>query len=81
MVGWFLGWPVVFFACLPLVTPGDTLEAWLFGAGSVLWVVSCYGTYGALFALAEARWPAAATVRKTLSVVGMMLSIFQVFRQ
>jgi hypothetical protein len=42
-VGWFFGWPIVFFACLPLVTPGNELEAWLFGAGSVLGRVRRWG--------------------------------------
>jgi len=55
-MGWFFGWPVVFFACLPLVTPGDTLEACLLGAGGLLWFFSCYGVCGMLLRMIETRW-------------------------
>jgi hypothetical protein len=77
VVGWFFGWPVVFFACLPLVTPGNEPEAWLLGAGSLLWFLSCYGMCGLLFAMAEARWPAAARIRKILGFVFDIMRIFQ----
>jgi uncharacterized membrane protein len=70
-----LGWPVVFFACLPLVTPGDTLQVCLVGAGNLLWIVSCYGIYGLLLAMAEARWPAAKTILKILG--GVVVSIIR----
>ena len=56
ILGWFFGWPVVFFACLPFVTPGDILQACLVGAGSLLWLMSCYGIYGLLLRLADSRW-------------------------
>src|SRR5882724_4646733 len=77
MVGWFFVWPVVFFACLSLVTPGDTLEACLSVAGSLLWLLSCYWICGMLFAMAVARWPGATTIRKILSFVVDLLRAFQ----
>src|SRR5450631_3904218 len=77
MVSWFFGWPVIFFTCLPLMTPADTLEACMFGAGSLLWWMSCYWIYGMLFRMAEARWPAATTFRQILSFV---VGILQAFR-
>jgi hypothetical protein len=52
-LGWFLGWPIVVLACIPSVKPVDTLEACVFGAGSLLWFLSCFGTYGFLFAIVE----------------------------
>jgi hypothetical protein len=65
--GWFLGWPVVIFACLPFLKQANTLCFFLLGAGSLLRLVSCYGIYDTLFTMAEARWPVATTVRKSLS--------------
>jgi hypothetical protein len=43
IVSWFFGWPFLVLAYFPVVTPGDTREASLFGAGSFLWFLSCYG--------------------------------------
>ena len=77
IVGWFLGWPIVFYVCLPSVTPGDELAGWLLGAGSVLWFFSFAGVYGILLNEAEARWPAAAAILKALGFVFLVLRIFQ----
>ncbi len=77
IVGWFLGWPVVSFVCLPSVTPGDQLAVWLWCAGSVLWFLSFAGVYGILLSEAEARWPAAGAILKALGFVFLVLRIFQ----
>jgi len=55
VIGWCFGWPVVFFVCLPSVTPGDTLQVCLIGAGSFLWFISCFGVFGILLRMIE-RW-------------------------
>jgi hypothetical protein len=77
MVGWFVGWPVVLFVSLPLMTPGDTLECCLLGVGCWLWLSSCYGVYLILFTIAEARWPAARTIRNVLSWLFSIARAFQ----
>ena len=77
-MAWFFGWPVACLACayFPLMARGDTLEACLFGAGSLLWFLSCFWIYGVLFARAEARWPAATPIRKFLSFIVVILRAF-----
>jgi hypothetical protein len=75
-VGWFVGWPVLF-ACLPLVTLGDALEACLVVVGNLFWFASCYGLYRLLFAMADAHRPAATTVRKFL--IGWFCGWFPLF--
>ena len=74
IVGWFFCWPVVFFACLPLITRGDTLEACLFGAGSLLWLVSGGAVCGLLLRMIETRWRPHPLYRRI--VVGWFLGWF-----
>ena len=82
-IGYFLGWPVVFFACLPLVTPGDTLQAVLFGAGSLLWLLVCCGLFGLLLRLVDAyTWqntPQRIRMSRTITVVSWFLGWFPLF--
>jgi hypothetical protein len=66
LIGWFFAWPVSISTFLPLVTPGDTFEAWLLGAGSLPWLLSCYAFHDTQSALAEAYWPMATGFRKFL---------------
>jgi hypothetical protein len=76
IVGWFFGWPVVICACIPFLKQANTLCLFLLGAGSFLWLVSCYGIYDTLFTMAEARWPKATTVRKILGFIAGILRAF-----
>jgi hypothetical protein len=55
VVGWFLGWPVVLFVCLPFLTPGDPFQYYLSVAGGILWVASCAGICGWLLLTIDAR--------------------------
>lgn len=80
IVGWFLGWPFVCYACLPSTPPLGTLGIWLLGAGSFVWFLSFFWIYALLFVMAEARWPAARKIRKILGWVGGILQIFQGLR-
>jgi len=66
LTGWFFAWPVSILIFLPLVMPGDTLEASLLGAGSLPWLLSCYAFYDTQSGLAEGYWPMATGVRKFL---------------
>src|SRR6476660_5213146 len=66
---WFFAWPVVLFACFPLVTPGDALEALLFGGGSLIWFLSCYGSCGMLLAIVNARWRSPLLYHRTGTVM------------
>jgi hypothetical protein len=77
IVGWFLGWPFVAYACLPSEPPISSLGAWLLGAGSFLWFLSCFGIYGLLFVMIEARWPAARKIRQIVEFIFGILRVFQ----
>lgn len=72
ILGWFFGWPVVFFAFPALVKADNELQHWLFGAIFVLWFLSCFVVYGMLLATVEVRWPVAARIWRGL---GFLLNI------
>jgi hypothetical protein len=75
-VVWFFGWPILvflIFASAPLIQGSGMLYFFLLVPGTVLWFGSCIGIYELLFASAEARWPAAKTVREILSPLLRML--------
>jgi hypothetical protein len=76
MVGWLFVWPVVIFACAPYLMGADAIYFFLLGAGTLVWFGSVYGIYDTLFTMAEARWPVATTIRKTLNFLVSMVRAF-----
>jgi len=82
-VGYFLAWPVLFFACFPLLTPDGSLSAILLGAGSVLWLLSCIVMWGLLLEIIEAyTWkntPQRIRMSRTIAVTSWFLGWFPLF--
>jgi hypothetical protein len=78
---WLFVWPLVVYVSVSLIEHLDTtaemvLSGLLFGAGSLHWV-ACFGAvYHSLFAMAEARWPIARTIRKIISSFVSLVRFF-----
>jgi hypothetical protein len=75
---WLFVWPIVVYVSFSLIgylhsTAEIALCGLLFFVGSLLWV-GCWGAvYHSLFAIAEARWPIARTIRRIISfLVGLV---------
>jgi len=78
VVGWFFGWFPLFFVCghlASLIEHPYWIDLSFSIPGTILWLASCYGLYDMLFAMAEARWPAAKSIREVIgSFFRMLLS-------
>jgi hypothetical protein len=66
LASWFFGWPLLVFTYNPLAAPYDPLTLLIVIPGGAIWLLSCGLGCTALFAMAEARWPAMKTVREVL---------------
>ena len=66
LVSWFFGWPLLVLAYNPLATPYDPLTLFIVIPGGSVWLLSGSLGCAALFAMAEARWPAVKTVKEVL---------------
>ena len=62
-VSWFFVWPALLFAGAYLIERSNFFYLCAYGVGTILWMFSCYVIYDKLFTMAEARWPAAKTIR------------------
>jgi len=73
LIGWFFGWPILVFSCAHFIKHPHWLYIYPFVPGALVWLFSCYVIYDLLFRMAEARWPAATTIRRIVSSLIRML--------
>jgi len=74
VVGWFFGWFPLLAICghlAVLIDHPNWIES-LIMPGTILWFASCYGLYDMLFAMTEARWPTAKSIREIISSLAKM---------
>jgi hypothetical protein len=78
LIGWFFGWLpllVVFGRLGSLIGLPYKVDLFITIPGTILWLASSYVIYDVLFAMAEARWPVAKSIRKVIrSFFKMFLS-------
>jgi hypothetical protein len=76
VLGWFFGWPVVIFACIPFLKQANTLC--FFCSVPVVSSGSCHAMESTTRCSQWLRpWKAATTIRKVLGIIVGILRVFQ----